>query len=78
MAIAVATAESGLNANARSATNDHGVFQINGCWFGHYGLNSKNIYNYKKNIYGAYRIWSNHKSFSPWTVYQTGAYRNYL
>jgi hypothetical protein len=78
VAVAVATGESGLNAKAKSHTNDHGVFQINGCWFGKYGLNPTNIYNYKKNIYGAYRIWLNNKSFSPWVVYQTGAYRQYL
>ena len=79
VAQAVFTGESGLNARAVSPTGDYGIAQINmRTWNGHYGLNYKNVFNYKKNISVAYQIYKNRGNFSAWTVYNSGAYRRYL
>lgn len=66
IALAVAYAESGLNPDAKSPTNDHGIFQLNG----------KKIYDIDENIEEAYRMYQN-RNWQPWSAYNNGAYKKY-
>lgn len=75
-AAAVALAESGGDPNAENhnanGTVDRGLWQINSV---HGSLSTKSV---ADNTIGAVRIYNEaHGSFSPWTTYQTGAYRRY-
>lgn len=66
-AVAVAMAESGLNPDAKSPTNDHGVMQLNG----------KKIYNAQQNIDEAYEMYKR-RGWQPWAAYNNGRYKKYL
>ncbi len=74
MARAICTAESGLNPNAVSRTNDHGLCQVN--WPSHYNKVSKlsDLYDPEINLQVSARISGNGINWNPWTVYKTGAY----
>ncbi len=78
MARAICTAESGLNPNAVSSTNDHGLCQIN--WPSHRNkVNSlSELYDPEINLRVAAQISGNGIKWTPWTVYRTGAYLKFL
>ena len=65
-AMAVAYAESGMNPDAKSPTNDHGVMQLNG----------KKIYDVQQNIDEAYEMYKR-RGWQPWAAYNSGAYKKY-
>jgi hypothetical protein len=66
-AVAVAIAESGLNPDAVSYTNDYGIFQ----------LNNKPITDWKENIDEAYKMYER-RGWQPWVAYNTGRHKQYL
>ncbi len=76
MAAAIALAESGGKANATNhntnGSTDRGLWQINSV----HGAQS--TYNVKLNTRAAISISGNGKDWSPWTTFQTGAYKKYL
>ena len=71
----VAMAESGGNSLATNrnsnGTTDRGLFQINSI---HGGLS---VYPVNANVKAAIKISQNGKDWSPWTTYNSGAYRKY-
>lgn len=64
---AIMRAESGLNPNAISPTNDHGCWQIHD-WALYDPLENTKVAYYKYTHYG----------WSPWSAYNSGAYRRFL
>ena len=75
VAIAIAKAESGLNCNAVSPTNDHGVFQLNAVHMPKF--NGKSPYDCKANIEVAYRIFKE-QGFGPWAAYTNKSFLKFL
>lgn len=76
IALAVFKAESGLRSNACSSTNDWGVCQVNRTAHPQYSVEF--LMNYQNNIQACWAISRGGTSWTPWTVYKTGAYRQYL
>lgn len=80
IALAVATAESGLNPRAvnnknRNGTSDYGLFQINSI---HKPTAQEKVDPYA-NAKRAYRIWKDAGGkWSPWSAYNNGAYKSSL
>lgn len=66
-ALSVAYAESGLNPDAVSSTNDHGIFQLHG----------KKIYDVDDNIAEAERMYLD-RGWQPWAAYNSGKNKNFL
>lgn len=66
MAVAVAFAESGGNADAQSPSSDYGLWQINSIWFGHWNLNSGNWNQPGINADAAIQISGNGSNFAAW------------
>jgi len=64
---AIMRAESGLNPNAVSSTNDHGCWQIHD-WALYDPLENTKVAYYKYTHYG----------WQPWSVYNSGAYLKWL
>jgi len=79
MAIAIAKAESGLNPNAIGDTNTRyhsvGLFQIR--LLPERGITKEEMLDPEHNVEYAKMLFDKH-GWSPWTVYRTGKYRNYL
>lgn len=78
-AVAVALAESGGNSSALNTRNsngswDAGLWQINSI----HGYSQSALMNPTTNAAAAYKVWSAARSWSPWSVYKSGAYRVYL
>lgn len=79
VAVAIAQAESGFNQQATNkdsnGTTDYGLWQINSA----HGYDSaKLLSSALYNAQAAYAISSQGKDFSPWTTYQSGAYKQYM
>ena len=78
--VAIAQAESGLNPNARgintSGSVDRGILQINNVY--HPEVSDYCAYNPQCAFQQAYRISNAGTNFTPWTTYNSGAYRQYL
>ena len=75
-ALAVAYAESGLNIEAESHTNDHGIFQINAYWQRN-RIEGRNLYDVQENIDIAYEIYEE-QGFVPWTTFKQNKYKKYM
>lgn len=90
VAVAVALAESGgnpaaHNTNAGTGDNSYGLWQINmlgalgPAWLKTLGLASNDaLFDPVANAQAAYAISSGGTSWSPWSTYKSGAYRQYL
>lgn len=75
VAVAVALAESGGAVNSTSATNDRGLWQINGIHgYDPAQLNANPLYNAR----AALAISHGGQDWTPWTTYKNGRYRQYL
>ena len=73
---AIAGAESGWNPDARSPTDDWGLFQINRYW--HRDLFDRFQWNNPyQNTQMAHIVWSS-QHYSGWSTYNNGAYLKYL
>jgi hypothetical protein len=73
---AIAGAESGWRTDARSPTDDWGLFQINRYW--HKDLFE--VYNWANpldNTKMAYHVWTS-QHYRAWSTYNSGAYKKYL
>lgn len=66
MAVAVAFAESGGNADAISPSSDYGLWQINSLWIGHWNLRWNNWYQPGINADAAIQISGNGSNFAAW------------
>ena len=81
MALAVARAESGMNAEAwnvnRNGTIDVGIFQINSIHFNQPGCSLKEVADAKGNVDCAYSIWQE-QGWRPWTVAKNGRFIKFL
>jgi murein DD-endopeptidase MepM/ murein hydrolase activator NlpD len=82
-AVAIATAESGLDTSARSAPNkdawgsiDRGLYQINSHW--HSEVSDAQAYDPLMASQAAYRISQSGQNFTPWSTYNSRAYTKYL
>lgn len=79
-AAAIALAESGGKATARnhsSIEDSRGLWQIN--TYAHPWALSMNLYDPLQNAKAAVRVYnSNSRTFNPWSVYKSGAYKKYL
>ncbi len=78
---AIALAESGgnsraLNGNNRNGSVDYGLWQINSV-HRRSGFDPRRANDPDYNAQWAVRIMRDAKGFTPWTVYKTGAYRQY-
>jgi hypothetical protein len=73
-AYAIALAESGLNCQRVSKTNDYGLFQINQV---HLPKFKEDKFNCWENARVARKIYEA-SGWNPWVVYSTGVYKNYL
>jgi len=73
-AYAIAMAESGLNCQRVSKTKDYGLFQINQV---HLPKFKEDKFNCWENARVARKIYDA-SGWSPWVVYSTGVYKNYL
>ncbi len=85
VAVAVATAESGLTCKRyqdwlnKNKTVDHGVFQINSVHLARVQGNAEKLLDCKTNINVAYDIYSEQgQSFNAWVAYKNKAYLKYL
>ncbi len=79
---AIALAESGgnsraLNGNNRNGSVDYGLWQINSV-HKKSGFDPRRANDPDYNAQWAVRIMRDAKGFTPWTVYKTGAYRQYV
>lgn len=83
VAVAVATAESGLTCKRyqnwlnKNKTVDHGAFQINSIHLWRVGGDANKLLDCKTNIDVAYQIYKE-QGFRPWVAYTNGAYKKYL
>ena len=77
VAYAVALAESGLNCEKVSRTNDYGLFQIN----------KVHLWRFKKQGLDPFNCWDNAKvamqiqeeqGWKPWSAYKNGSYKKHL
>jgi hypothetical protein len=59
-------------------TLDWGYFQINTVHLKRPGLNLRDLLDCKANIDFAYQLYIERQGFTPWTTYNSGAYRRYL
>jgi hypothetical protein len=59
-------------------TLDWGYFQINTVHLKRPGLNLRDLLDCKANIDFAFQLYQEHQSFTPWSTYNSGAYRRYL
>jgi hypothetical protein len=59
-------------------TLDWGYFQINTVHLKRPGLNLRNLLDCKANIDFAYQLYTEKQSFTPWSTYNSGAYRRFL
>lgn len=59
-------------------TLDWGYFQINTVHLKRPGLNLRDLLDCKANIDFAYQLYSEKRSFTPWSTYNNGAYRRFL
>ena len=73
-AYAISLAESGLNCQRISKTNDYGLFQINQV---HLPKFKEDKFNCWENARVARQIY-NASGWNAWVVYSTGVYKNYL
>lgn len=74
MALAIMRCESGGNPNAKSSTNDQGLFQIhNG-----FKLYGNDIYKAEFNIAIAYKFYYLQRGWNPWSTYKNGCYKQFL
>jgi hypothetical protein len=73
---AIAGAESGWRADAKSPTDDWGLFQINKYW--HQALfRQYEWYNPFQNTEMAYAVWKS-QHYHAWSTYNSGAYLRYM
>jgi hypothetical protein len=81
VARSIAKAESGLRAEAFHANSngsiDLGLFQINSTHFNKKGCSMAELITLEGNAKCAYSIWKE-QGWSPWVVFQTGAFRSTL
>lgn len=81
VALAVAKAESGLREDAininTNNTIDLGIFQINSIHYTKEGCSLKEVSTAKGNVDCAYQIWEA-QGWTPWVVFNTGAFKNTL
>ncbi len=80
---AICMAESGGRPNAthrnRNGSVDRGLAQVNSCHLAKAGYRADALYDPETNVRIARQIYlGSGRSFAPWTVYRTGAYRRYL
>lgn len=59
-------------------TLDWGFFQINTVHLQRSGVVLRNLLDCRANIDFAYQLYIEHHSFSPWSTYNSGAYRKFL
>jgi hypothetical protein len=59
-------------------TLDWGYFQINTVHLKRAGVNLRDLLDCKANIDFAYQLYRESHGFTPWTTYNSGAYRQYL
>lgn len=59
-------------------TLDWGYFQINTVHLKRRGLNLRDLLDCKANIDFAYRLYAENQGFTPWSTYNSGAYRRFL
>ena len=59
-------------------TLDWGYFQINTVHLKRPGLNLRDLLDCKTNIDFAYQLYTEKQSFTPWSTYNSGAYRRFL
>lgn len=59
-------------------TLDWGYFQINTVHLKRPGVNLRNLLDCKANIDFAYQLYLERKGFTPWSTYNSGAYKKYL
>ena len=59
-------------------TLDWGYFQINTVHLKRPGLNLRDLLDCKANIDFAYQLYSEKQGFTPWSTYNSGAYRRFL
>jgi hypothetical protein len=79
--VAIAMAESGGNPTAQNCNNpggtcDRGVLQINNCW--HPEVSDSCANDPACAFKAAYSISNNGTSFTPWTTFTSGAYKQFL
>jgi hypothetical protein len=85
-AVAIALAESGCQPGARGSNGptagcpngslDRGLWQINDCY--HYEVSDSCAYDAQCNANAAARISARGRDFTPWSTYNSGAYRAHL
>jgi hypothetical protein len=61
-----------------NGTLDWGYFQINTVHLERPGLNLRDLLDCKANIDFAYQLYQEKKSFTPWSTYNSGRYRQFL
>lgn len=61
-----------------NGTLDWGYFQINTVHLKRPGLNLRDLLDCKANIDFAYQLYREQQGFSPWSTYNSGAYRKFL
>jgi len=75
IALAIMKAESGCNPDAvgynTNGTSDHGLFQLNSAYW-------NTSHDPATNIKEAYRVYSRSGGWTPWSVYNSGKYLQYL
>ncbi len=59
-------------------TLDWGYFQINTVHLKRPGVNLRNLLDCKANIDFAYRLYRERQGFTPWSTYNSGAYKKFL
>ena len=82
VALAIFRAESGLSPNAISVNKDgsvdFGCMQINSIHLKNIDTSHVNLLNCRDNIDVAYKIFKLHNSFTAWSAYKSGKYKQYL
>ena len=61
-----------------NGTLDWGYFQINTVHLKRAGVNLRDLLDCKANIDFAYQLYQEQQGFTPWSTYNSGAYRQFL